>query len=277
MNPPAAESGALARRAGVGVLAALFVLTLRQQVRGRRLVALTLLFLLPAVMAAVANLASQFPPPIATLQFALLFTLIPSALAPLAALLYGAGMIQDEVEEQTLTYLLLRPVPRWALYVTKLSATILLTTALSTLFTAVTFAVIAITATAPGGPVLAPAAKAAGLIGLTQAGYCALFGLLGLLVRRSLVVGVAYLVLFEGLLGSFDTLARRFTLAYYFRVLALRWLEPVGGRTWSIDLARAPEARTCVLILLGATVVLAILAATVFTIREFRMKTPEGN
>ena len=41
---------------------------------------------------------------------------IPHALAPLAALLYSAGIIQDEVEDQTLTYLLLRPLPRWALY-----------------------------------------------------------------------------------------------------------------------------------------------------------------
>ena len=50
------------------------------------------------------------------LRVRLRFNLIPHALAPLAALFYAAGIIQDEVEEQTLTYLLLRPLPRWALY-----------------------------------------------------------------------------------------------------------------------------------------------------------------
>ena len=61
------------------------------------------------------------------LQFAFVFNLIPHALVPLAALLYATGIIQDEVEEQTLTYLLLRPLPRWALYLIKLLATMLMT------------------------------------------------------------------------------------------------------------------------------------------------------
>ena len=49
---------------------------------------------------------------------------------PLTALLYASGMIQDEVEEQTLTYLLMRPLPRWALYLTRFVATLLTTTLL---------------------------------------------------------------------------------------------------------------------------------------------------
>ncbi len=69
---------------------------------------------------------------------------------PLAALLYATGIIQDEVEEQTLTYLLLRPLPRWALYLVKLLATLLVTAALTAVFTAATFAVIALTAQRAG-------------------------------------------------------------------------------------------------------------------------------
>ncbi len=45
-------------------------------------------------------------------------------------------------------------------------------------------------------------------------------------MRRSLLVGVAYIVIFEGLLASLDTVARRLTVMYYFRVLVLRWLDP---------------------------------------------------
>ena len=62
-------------------------------------------------------------------------------------------------------------------------------------------------------------------------------------MRRSLFVGVAYIFFFEGLLASFDTVARQMTIMYYFRVLVLRWLEPVNGSgngrsTW-------PRRRTC--------------------------------
>jgi ABC-2 type transport system permease protein len=272
-----ADPVVLSRRPPLGALAALFVLTLRQHVRGRRLLVLSLLFALPSVLAAVVNLALRFAPPAENLQFALIFNLIPHALAPLAALLYSAGIIQDDVEEQTLIYLLLRPLPRWAIYLTKLLATVLMTSVLTAVFTAATFAVIALTAREPpAAGLLVQVLKTAALLTLAQVGYCGLFGLLGLLMRRSLLVGVAYIIFFEGLLASLDMVVRRLTVMYYFRVLVLRWLEPASGKDWWIDLATAPTARNCVLTLLGAGLFFALAGALIFTAREFRMKTPEG-
>src|SRR5919197_1051607 len=80
------------------------------------------------------------PAPADALEFALVFNLLPHGLAPLTALLYAAGMIQDEVEEQTLTYLLIRSLPRWALYVTKYLATLCVTTVLVAVATTVLYA-----------------------------------------------------------------------------------------------------------------------------------------
>ena len=196
----------------------------------------------------------------------------------MAALLYAAGIIQDEVEEQTLTYLLLRPLPRWALYLVKLLATLLVTGTLTAVFGAATFAVIAMTAGEPAtADLVGRALKTAALLALAQVGYCGLFGLLGLITRRSLLAGVAYIIFLEGLLASLPTVIRRLTVMYYFRVLVLRWLNPPSGKDWSIDLATAPAAQTCVLTLLGVGLVTALLAAILFAAREFRMKTPEGN
>ena len=110
-------------------LAVLFGLTLRQQIRGRRLLVLVVLFALPCILAIVLR-SLQRPAPTDILEFALIYNLVPHALAPLTALLYAGGMIQDEVEEQTLTYLLVRPLPSPSLYVCKLLATLLLTTML---------------------------------------------------------------------------------------------------------------------------------------------------
>src|SRR5262249_28594384 len=145
----AASAVTLSRRPDLRALAALFVLALRQHARGRRLLVLSPLFALPPALAALASLAPRQPPPPAALEFAFVFNLIPTALAPLAALLYAAGLIRDEAEEQTLTYLLLRPLPRWALYVVKMLAALLVTCLLTGVFTAATFAVIAATAREP--------------------------------------------------------------------------------------------------------------------------------
>jgi ABC-type Na+ transport system ATPase subunit NatA len=192
------------------------------------------------------------------------------------SLLFSSHLLPDE--EQTLTYLLLRPLPRWALYLVKLLATWLMISALTAVFAAATFAAIALTAHEPiTSRLIMQALKTAVAMALAQAGYCGLFGLMGLLMRRSLFVGVAYIFLFEGILASLDTVARRMTIMYYFRVLVLRWLEPAHGTEWSINLVTAPYARTCVLTLLGAGLVLAAAAAFFFAGREFRMKTPEGN
>src|SRR5690349_124624 len=103
-------------------LIALAIFTFRQNLRGRRLIILSLLFLLPSVVAVITN-SAPYPPPPEMLEFLVIFLLIPGALVTLTALLYSVGCIQDEVEEQTLTYLLLRPLPRWAMYWTRLFVT----------------------------------------------------------------------------------------------------------------------------------------------------------
>jgi ABC-2 type transport system permease protein len=273
----AADAVVLSRWPSLRALVALFVLTLRQHVRGRRLLVVSLLFALPSVLAAVVGLTSRHAHSAAMLEFAFVFNLIPHAIAPLAALLYAVGMIQDDVEEQTLTYLLLRPLPRWALYLVKLSATILVTSMLTVVFTTAALAVIALTASGPDtAGLIGRELKMAVLLGLMQVAYCGLFGFLGLLMRRSFIWGVGYIFVMEGLLASFNTVARRLTMMYYFRVLVLRWLDPAYEREWAITLATAPEARTCVLTLLGTGVVSAIVAAIFFVGREYRMKTPEG-
>jgi ABC-2 type transport system permease protein len=283
MKPATAEAPALpadaADRGGfeARALGALFTLTLRQHLRGRRLLLLSLLFVLPSVLAVIVRLA-PYPPPPAELEFGLVFNLIPHALATLTALLYAASIVQDEVEGQTLTYLLLRPLPRWALYLTKLLATVLVTAALTGVFTVLAMVVIYWGTPEFWGEVLpGRALKAAALMALAQLAYCSLFGAISLWTRRVLVVGLAYIIAFEGLMASLAMVARRLTVMYYFRVLAARWLDPAEAREWSLDLPTAPGAGACVAVLLGASAVLALLGAFLMTHQEFRMKTPEGS
>jgi ABC-2 type transport system permease protein len=260
----------------VSALAALFVLTLRQNLRGRRLLVMSLLFLLPVVLAGVTKWVA-FPPPPPSVEFAFVFNLIPHALAPLTALLYAAGVIQDEVEEQTLTYLLLRPLPRWAIYVTRLASAWLTTTLLTVIFTTLALIVIYWNTPELWGEVLPRrAALVAGLIALAQAGYCSLFGIFGLQTRRALFAGLAYIIAFEAMLANFDAVVRRLTVMYYFRVLSLRWLEPPWGKEWSIDLVTAPSVERCLWTLLSVSALFVLIGAMKMRAQEFRMKTAEG-
>src|SRR5262245_42505083 len=107
MKSSTADAPAVRLRGGFDLtaLGAPFVLSLRQYLRGRRLLILSLLFLLPSVLAAIVRLTPHSPPP-EHLEFVFVFNLIPHALATLTALLYAAGIIQDEVEDQTMAYLL---------------------------------------------------------------------------------------------------------------------------------------------------------------------------
>ncbi len=283
--PPAPKADVLVRRGFDPVaLEALFVLTLREHLRGRRLLILSLLFLLPSVLALLTRL-SKFPPSPENLEFGLIFNFIPHALATLTALLYAAGIIQDEVEEQTLTYLLLRPLPRWALYVTKLLATLVVTVGLTGVFTLLAYVVIYW-----GTPqlwdevLLERVPRMVALLALAQVGYCAIFGALGLVTRRALLAGLAYIIAFEGLLASLDIMARQMTVMYYFRVLVARWLPLPQGqpgsidvtKAWFLDLEKAPSSEKCVQVVLGVSA-LAVVVAVMMMRREFRMKTPEGN
>src|SRR5437660_477854 len=99
-------------------LVALYSLTVRQHLHGKRWIVLGVLFLTPAALAAVVRATAPDVPAL-VLEFLFVFMFIPQALLPLVALLYGSGIIQDEQEEQTLTYLLMRPISKWAIYLVK--------------------------------------------------------------------------------------------------------------------------------------------------------------
>lgn len=259
--------------------AALFALTVRQHTHGRRLLVLGGLYLLPCLLAVVLRLLPQ-PAPTDALEFALVFSLVPHALAPLTALLYAAGVVGDEVEEQTLTYLLVRAVPRWAVYLTKLLATLCVTCLL--VAGSVVGLYLAIYAGSPDfGPAAVRCGQAIGVMALAQVGYCGLFGLIGLLTRRSLIAGIGYIVLVEGVLANLNFVGRAVTLVYYTRTLTLRGLDLPAEQLrrcqegWGMeDLTKLPTAPTCLVVVLAFGVTVTLLSALLFARSEYRVKTP---
>lgn len=261
----------------LSALTALFGLTLRQQIRTRRLLVLLFLFSLPAVLILIIRLSDVNPSPrVDKLEFALIFTLIPHSLIPLTTLLYASGMIQDELEEQTLTYLLVRPLPKWALYGVKLLAIFVLTASLSAALLVVTYFSLYVGQESLPDELWLRVGKTIGAVSLAVGAYVSLFACISLVIRRSLVVGVGYIILFEGVLANIDFVVRRLTIMYWFRVLLLHWLSE-SHEEWSLDMKEAPTAFTCVLTLAGIILTSTLIGMFVFSQREFRLKTPEGS
>jgi ABC-2 type transport system permease protein len=263
---------------GINLAALVTVLriTAARQSRGRRLLVIALLFSLPIVLAILTRYY-QVPYRPDEVVSVLVFGLIFQALVPLTALLFASGMVQDDVEEQTLTYLLIRPIPRWAIYFAKLMSTFLVTALRAVVFTIATLATIYWGEENLWKSVMLDRAPLiAAILALGLFTYVAIFGGLSLWVRRTLVVGAIYIMVFEGVISNIDFAVREATVMYHVRVLSIRWLGLSGG-DWSIDPATAPAASTCVAVLMTISAVFSILGAWTFSAKEFRVKTPEGS
>jgi ABC-2 type transport system permease protein len=286
-----------ARRAAAGgfslaALTALYTLTLRQHLHGKRWVVLGALFLTPAALAGIVRATAPEALPV-ELEFLFVFMFIPQALLPLVALLYGSGIVLDEQEEQTFTYLLIRPMPRWAIYAVKVLATVTTAVVLTAVFTTLTYLVIYLGADAGGQNVPLRCLKAVGIHALAVATYCCLFGLMSLLTRWALILGFVYGVLVEGLLANLPFVIRLGTVIYYSRVIAHRSMDFVltvpGGRkvdmagdAWQLgvetdpQLLEHPTLATCLTVLLVASFVFTLWGAYLCSRREFHVKTPES-
>jgi len=108
-----------------------------------------------------------------------------TGLLPLMALLYGSGVIREEIEQQTLTYSLIRPLPRQLLYASRVLAAAL------PLAACVAPALIVMSSLSDGRLGLVSLLIAATLGSLA---YVALFALVGQFARRPLGIGLIFMV-----------------------------------------------------------------------------------
>jgi ABC-type transport system involved in multi-copper enzyme maturation permease subunit len=206
------------------------------------------------------------PPAFAVFCAIFLFLLYPHAICLLLALFYGTSVLADELDGKTLTYLFVRPLPRWRFVVGKYLGIVM---ALA-LPTAASLCAAWLCAGAPGGGTLF-----GGLLAGTLAALCAynaLFVLFGFLVpRRAMILALLYGAIFETVLSFVPALVNEFTITYHLRSLVARLLDlevpaevarVVGG-------ASAPAA---VLALGGITAAALAAAAWLAARREYVVK-----
>jgi ABC-2 type transport system permease protein len=228
-------------------------LTLRSLFSGRRVLALALLALVPVVAATAFAAGGEIEPELFWAR--LLQRLVIPTITAFIAVVIGGSAIGDEREDGTILYLASTPLSRLTLVVTKVAAAWTATMAL------LVPAVIASGAIALGAQATA-AQIAWPLVGIALAAlcYCAAAAWLAMLVRRPVVIGVLYILLWEGSIATFAASADRFSIAAYGRAIAVEGVIDVN----------APEtaAAAAAVVLLGVTALATWAAARRMTRTE---------
>ncbi|WP_431977838.1 ABC transporter permease subunit [Micromonospora haikouensis] len=132
---------------------------------------------------------------------------------PVVALIVGTGVLGAEIDDGTVVHILTKPLPRWQIVLPKL--------AVATVVTGVTVAVpLCAAGLLADSARLGLALAAASAVGALA--YSALFLALSLLTRRPVLLGLVYVLIWEGLLGSVVSGTRVLSIQQYVIALADR-------------------------------------------------------
>jgi ABC-2 type transport system permease protein len=192
-----------------------FRLTVGQLVRQRRTLLLILLAVLPVALAVLFRFAGETAEEAEDFVVGVLAHFIVALVLPLTALVIGTAALGQELEDGTIVYLVAKPLRRWNVVIAKVAAAWVVTTA-----------VIAPSVVASGFIILSgnddgrlvPAFTVAAAIGALV--YAALFVSLSIRFGRALIIGLAYVFLWETLVSQFIVGVRFFSVRAYTTSLA---------------------------------------------------------
>jgi len=217
-----------------------------------------LLFVLPVVLVGVAVLVRALVGEDEPSAEAVLHNLGLVVVVPLVALLATSGLIAGEIDDGSISYLLAKPVSRYTIVASKLVVALACVIA----FGAVPMGIAGLVLL-PGTPSFGLGFALGSLLG--GAAYCALFSWLSVLTRHAVVIGLVYMLIWEGLLGGLLDGIRWLSVT--------RWSSEVVDRVASLELVEdLPVAYA--LIALAAVLALGV-AATARRLQGFNLTGDE--
>ena len=198
-----------------------YLLTLRQLSGRWRILIMTILAALPALITMIM-LQSDEAASVAEFESAILSAMLAGSIAPLLVLAIAAPAFANEVEDRTLANLTLAPLPRWQIVVPKLLA-------------AVTIAAPFIAASAWATSYLAFPGDARAVVAVTVSAvagvvlYASAFVWLGLVSTQAIGIGLLYIVLWEGFFAGFVSGVRLLSIRHYATAL----MHALDGRRFA--------------------------------------------
>jgi ABC-2 type transport system permease protein len=176
----------------MSVILALVDVTLRGLLGRRRTLLLVLLVALPVLIALLVRLSGGRPDADRVLD-----TLVVRTVMPLVALIVGTAAIGSEIEDGTAVYLMIKPIARWRIALAKALVAAGLTAVLVVPAIVLTAVILGsrtdTTATVVGFSV-------ACLVG--GSAYAVAFMALSVFTSRALLLGLAYTLIWEGVLSG---------------------------------------------------------------------------
>jgi ABC-2 type transport system permease protein len=195
----------------------LLVVTLRALLNRRRTLFLALVGALLVLIAGLYRLSDPSDSEAALVTQRLLANFGIGVLLPLVAVIVGTAALGSELDDGTIVYLLAKPIPRRRVIVAKLVVAWVVTCLL------VAPAVLIGGLIGNGDGTMATAFAAAAILGALE--YVALFVALSLVTSRALIVGLAYVVIWEGVISGLFTATRTISVRQH----ALAVAEALGG------------------------------------------------
>lgn len=174
-----------------------------------------LLFPLPLILIGLAYLGSRLARP-EEYATPVLVGLGIAVVLPVISLIVGTGVLGSEIDDGTVVHILTKPLPRWKIVLSKL---------------AVAFAVSTIAIAIPmfiAGVIIDGTRLGLGVAAATTVGtlaYCSLFLALSMITRKPVLLGLLYVLIWEGLLGNFVSGTRVLSVQQYVVSLAAQWAE----------------------------------------------------
>ncbi len=236
---------------------ALVGVTLRALVGRRRTLTIALLAWLPVLLAILIRLGGGRPDAPEILD-----TLVIRTVLPLVALVVGTGALGSEIEDGTLIFQLLKPVPRWLVAVAKTTVAAFVTAVL-------VVPPMVITGLLLGGLGADSVSTTLGFALAALAGgsaYAIAFTALGIVTSRALVVGLGYTLIWEGVLAG---------LLEGTRFLSIRQATlAVAAELTHRDVGVEPLALTTSIVILVA-VILGGIGVAAIALRRYQVRTAD--
>ena len=154
-----------------------------------------LLFVLPLVLVGLAGLVRLLVGRDIEVASDALYGLGLAVVVPLVALVATTGVLAPEIDDGSIAYLLAKPISRHTIVISKLIVAVSCVVAFAALPMLIAGMVLMIEE-----PRLGVGYAVGALLGGTA--YCTLFALLSVMTRHAVVIGLIYLLVWEGLLGG---------------------------------------------------------------------------
>ncbi len=191
-------------------------------------------------------------------------------IVPVLGVFYGTALVADEVEDKTITYLFVRPVPRAAILVGKYLAYLATTVCVVLPSVVVLYFLVVPMGSSSLAAAFPDLLVDLGLLALGLAAYGAVFAFIGAWLKYPLVTGLFFAFGWEQIALILPGYLRRFTVAYYLQALVPHSMPAEGLSSVVQALFReVPSPVTSITWLLVLTVVFVFLAGRIISRREY--------